>query len=91
MKFFVMINVQSAADTAHSVDDIDTRLRFLQGMKDSGVLAQAWIKIGGGTVYILNADSFADVRNAFRDSRLSLEHDCEIFMIDETQPTHLLN
>lgn len=89
MMFFVMINTFSANDSAQDQKDIDSKLAVLNGMKESGILQRAYVKIGGGTVYVIHADSFSEVRNAFRDSSLSLEHDCEIFIVDPSQPQHL--
>lgn len=83
MMFFVMIKPQVANDIFSTTDEIDAARDFLLKLKEEGVLHRAYTKIAGGYVYILNADSFADVRNAFRDSVVMLGWDCEIREIDQ--------
>jgi hypothetical protein len=83
MMFFVMIKPQSANDIFQNAGDVNATRDFLLKLREEGVLHRAYTKIAGGYVYIINADSFADVRNAFRDSLVMLGWDCEIREIDQ--------
>jgi hypothetical protein len=83
MMFFVMIKPDVYNDVFRSKNDVEAVRHFLSTMKAHGTLVHAYVKIGGGYIYILHADSFADVRNAFRDSRVLLGSDCEIYEIDQ--------
>ncbi len=78
MKFFVTTTRKSSSLIISGTDRLYEKQAFINRMKKSGVLEQAYIKIGGGSIYILNADSFSDVRTAFRESEVSLDFDCEI-------------
>lgn len=83
MMFFVMMKRQSSIDTIYSKKDLEMKRNMLLEMQENGILERAYIKIEGGFIYILNADSFSDIRNAFRDSRISLEYECNIYEIDQ--------
>lgn len=82
MKFFVTTTRKSSSLIVSNSDRIQEKQAFINKMKSSGILEQAYIKIGGGSIYILNADSFSDVRTAFRESEVSLDFDCEIREIE---------
>jgi|GEM_PF-5803342 len=83
MKFFVttyMNHTSSYSDT----QDVDNKIAFLSRMKELGILEHAYVKIQGGAIYIVNANSFAEVRTAFRESSISLNYKCEIREISKT-------
>jgi hypothetical protein len=90
MMFFVTIRPESTTEAAYNIEDIRVKIDLLTQMKQIGVLELAYVKIGGGSVYVVNANSFADVRNAFRESIVSTDHSCEILEIDQNAPLHLL-
>ncbi|XZF15889.1 hypothetical protein ACTHGU_07110 [Chitinophagaceae bacterium MMS25-I14] len=83
MMFFVMIKPQPENDIFHNAGDVDATRSFLLKLKEEGIMHRAYTKLAGGYVYVINADSFADVRNAFRDSVIMLGWDCEIHEIDQ--------
>lgn len=82
MMFFVLMKQQSPLDRLSTIESIVSRKAMFVNMLETGVLKHAYVKIAGGLVYILNAGSFMDVRNGFRDSSFSLGYDCEIYEID---------
>lgn len=86
MMFFVMMKSHLTIDSFYSSEDLKRKVTQLTKMKELGILKQAYVKIAGGGVFILNAESFADVRNAFRESTISLDYDCEIYEINQKSP-----
>lgn len=88
MMFFVETNHQSAEPAVYTLSNVNLKRTMLIKLKEKGILVHAYVKIGGGYVYILNANSFADVRNAFRESSVSLNYECNILEIDQKVQFH---
>lgn len=84
MIFFVLINGQTSNHSAYTLNEVNEKLALLVYMKTTGKLKCAYVIIGGGSVYVVEADSFAEVRNAFRESDVLVDQECEIHQVDES-------
>jgi hypothetical protein len=86
MIFFVMVTPLVKANITFDSTDADALREQLLKMKGQGLVTRVYHRIDGGSVYILNAHSFVDVRNAFRESSLSATNRCEILEVDQNSP-----
>lgn len=80
MKFLVISRPRQPGDrpnlTAEQTEQIGRRL---QELMDSGIIEKAFaFTEGGGSAYIINAPSYADVARGIREHNLSLRADIEI-------------
>jgi hypothetical protein len=83
MRFMLITKPRVHRDTEMSLEQVRAKQELLHKMEVSGHLQKAWVKVGGGSVYVLIADNFSELRNAFRESSLSLSSDFEIYRIDD--------
>lgn len=83
MKFLLITKPLAWGANLLNIEQVRAKQVHLRDMEAQGALDRAYVKIGGGAIYILNANSFSDLRTAFRESPLALHNDFEIYEIQE--------
>lgn len=83
MKFFVISKPIAARHQSTTLEKVRKQQDTIQRLKEDGILDQCYTMVSGGTVYILNAESYNVVHQMIRNSSLGNTNEINIYKINE--------
>ena len=81
MKFFVISKPHSAVFQHAELEQVKKQQQSIEKLKSDGILDECYTILSGGTVYILNAESYITLHHMVRNSNLGLLNEISIFPI----------
>ncbi|WP_299210422.1 hypothetical protein [uncultured Dokdonia sp.] len=83
MKFFVISKPIATNHQSTTLERVKKQKDTITKLKEEGILDECYTIVSGGTVYIINAESYNVIHQMVRNSSLGTTNKIDIYKIEE--------